>query len=86
MEKFDKCAVLPITGDTIDIQSYYDYWEQWKPLSPPVTQFQYYHTHTVEDKGVKALSIIKIMMEKKLIKLDTIEQFIEAMDLLVKVL
>ena len=69
---------------TGDIQGCYDYWQNSYPA--PVGYVYSFSTYTPQDKGLKALSIIKILIKKKVAKIDTIEQFIDVMDELVKVL
>jgi hypothetical protein len=39
-----------------------------------------------EDKGEKAFKIIKALMDKKLVQIEKIEQFIDLMDELIKIL
>ena len=76
-----------ITGDPVDIIGHYNYWQEQRPASylTPITTYGFYRP-TVEDKGLKALSILKVLIKKKLAKIETIEQFIDIMDELVKIL
>ena len=60
-------------------------YNSWVGEYPQVTPFYTYYSSPV-DKGLKALSIVKALMDKKLVKLATIKQFIDLMDELVKVL
>ena len=74
--------------DTSDIMNCYDTWKDYYPWAVPLpTPISYsFCTHTSEDKGLKALSIIKLLLNKKFIKIDSVERFIEIMDELVKTL
>ena len=80
---------MTTTGGTgIDIRNCYDTWRDYNcwPIQP-VTPISYsFCTHTSEDKGLKALSIIKALIAKKFITIDSVERFIEIMDELVKTL
>ena len=73
-------------GDIIDMTGCYDYWHEQRPIIYPTPINYTFCSHTIEDKGLKALSIIKVLIKKKLIKIDTIEQFVDIMDELVKIL
>ena len=66
-----------------DINACYDYWNTYYPQS---VTYPYYSNTICIDKGLQALSIVKALMNKKLVKLTTIKQFIDLMDELVKIL
>jgi len=72
-------------GDVIDMTGCYDYWHEQRPFNPMPINYTFC-SHTTEDKGLKALSIIKVLIKKRLVKIDTIEQFVDIMDELVKIL
>ena len=58
-----------------------DYYPQIIRESYPV-----YLQERAQDKGKKAFEIIKILKDKKIIKLETVGDFIDAMDILIKIL
>ncbi len=62
------------------------YWQDY--YYPKVIRESYpvYVRERAEDKGQKAFEIIKHLQDKKLIKLDKVSDFIEAMDSLIKIL
>ena len=72
-------------GDIIDMTGCYDYWHEQRHIVYPPASYTFC-SHTTEDKGLKALSIIKVLIKKKLAKIDTIGQFVDIMDELVKIL
>ena len=64
-------------------------WGYWQDhYYPQVIRESYpiYIRNEAEDKGRKAFEIIKMMKDKKIIKLDTVADFIEAMDALIKII
>jgi len=64
-------------------------WDLWvNYYYPEVINKSYpvYIQHRAEDKGKQAFEIIKMLKDKKLIKLDTVGDFIDAMDELIKIL
>ena len=64
-------------------------WGYWRDYYyPEVIRESYpvYIKERSEDKGKKAFEVIKSMMDKRLLKMDTVRDFIEAMDLLIKIL
>lgn len=77
-------GIVPV--DTVDIVGCYNYWQEQRPIIYPTPIAYNFCNHTVEDKGLKALSILKVLITKKLAKIETIEQFIDIMDELVKIL
>lgn len=69
---------LPTTG-----------WSYWQNYYYPYIIRESYPVYIQEramDKGQKAFEIIKMLQDKKLIKLDKVADFIEAMDALIKTL
>ena len=64
----------------------WDYWQGY--YYPQVIRESYpvYIQERAQDKGHKAYEIIKTMMDKKLIKLDKVSDFVSAMDCLIKIL
>ena len=52
---------------------YYDWWYPY-----------HYRTHEVKDDMKKAFNIAKNLMDKKLIKCNTVKQFIDLVDIIVK--
>ena len=77
-----------VSGDTakFDVVGCDNYWHERRPIIYPTPIAYNFCNHTVEDKGLKALSILKVLITKKLAKIETIEQFIDIMDELVKIL
>lgn len=64
----------------------WDYWHQY--YYPYVIRESYpvYIQERAQDKGKQAYEIIKTLNDKHLLKLDTVRDFIEAMDTLLKIL
>ena len=69
-----------------DNMSCWDYWERYYYLQVIKTEYPVYIQERSKDKGKKALEIIKILKDKKLIKLDKVKDFIDAMDTLINIL
>ena len=64
-------------------------WGYWNELYyPQVIRESYpvYIQDRAKDKGKQAFEIIKILSDKKIIRLDTVKNFIDAMDALIKIL
>ena len=66
--------------------SCWDYWQE--RYYPQIIRESYpiYIGERAKDNGKQAFEIIKALMDKKLLKLDTVRDFIEAMDLLINTL
>jgi hypothetical protein len=64
----------------------WDYWQNY--YYPQVISHSYpvYVQERAQDKGRQAFEIIKMLQDKKLIKLDKVSDFIDAMDCLIKIL
>lgn len=64
-------------------------WDYWQDLYYPQvirTSYPVYIQERAQDKGKQAFEIIKMLQDKKLIKLDKVSDFVEAMDCLIKIL
>lgn len=73
-------SVNNLTGST---------WDYWQDLYYPQvikTSYPVYIQERAQDKGKQAFEIIKMLQDKKLIKLDKVSDFVEAMDCLIKIL
>jgi len=66
--------------------SCWNYWERHYYPQVIKTEYPVYIQERSKDKGKKALEIIKILKDKKLIKLDKVKDFIDAMDTLINIL
>jgi len=77
---------LNITDSSLSNQmNCWDYWQ--RDYYPQIIQsYPVYMQHRVEDKGKSAFEIIKHLQDKKLMKLDKVSDFIDAMDILIKIL
>ncbi len=66
--------------------SAYNYWQDY--YYPAVIRESYpvYIKERAEDKGRQAYEIIKHLQDKKLMNLPTVKDFIDAMDILLKIL
>ena len=66
--------------------SCWDYWHQ--DYYPQVIRESYpvYIRERAEDKGKQAFEIIKMLKDKRFLKLETVGDFIDAMDALIKIL
>jgi len=64
----------------------WDYWQNW--YYPQVIHHSYpiYIQERAMDKGKQAFEIIKILKDKKLVKLEKVGDFIDLMDELIKIL
>ena len=68
---------------------FYSCWDYWqRDYYPYVIHDSYpvYIQERAKDRGKQAFEIIKVLMDKKLLKLYTVRDFIEAMDTLIKIL
>lgn len=64
-------------------------WNYWQDMYYPQVIRQSYPVYIQErakDNGQKAFEVIKLLHQKKLLKLDTVGDFINAMDALIKTL
>ena len=86
------------SGITGQLQANMIYTESSKPLTSWTYWQDYYYPQVIresypvyikeraEDKGKQSYEIIKALKDKRLMKLDTVSDFIEAMDTLLKIL
>lgn len=84
-----------VGGNTSSATStFYNYpnvtgWDYWQNYYYPTIIRESYPIYIQEkaiDKGKQAFEILKILQDKKLLKVDKVSDFIEAMDSLIKVL
>lgn len=64
-------------------------WNYWQNYYYPYVireSYPVYIKERAEDKGKQAFEILKSLQDKKLLNIDKVENFIEAMDCLIKVL
>jgi len=88
-----KAAMNYSVGDNLSVQTTSGLnnltcWGYWQDGYYPTVIRQTYPVYLqerAEDKGQKAFEIIKHLQDKKLIKLDKVSDFIEAMDILIKI-
>lgn len=82
----DNLTLACHTGGMATDTSAWGYWQNG--YYPTVIRESYpiYLQERSEDKGQKAFEIIKHLQDKKLIKLDKVSDFIEAMDTLIKII
>jgi len=75
-----------ITGTASGIT--YSCWDYWQDsYYPYITQsYPVYIQERARDKGKQAFEIIKILKDKKLVKLEKVGDFIDLMDELIKIL
>jgi len=80
------CGSTTTSGDT-HTYPYPDYcWDWWREYYYP-TYYPVYYPQTIhEDKGKKAIEVVKALMETKTIQVKTIKQFVELLDKLMKIL
>ena len=67
----------------------YSCWGYWRDRYYPEVihpSYPIYIKERAEDKGKQAFEIIKKLSDKKMINLKTVKNFIDAMDLLIKIL
>lgn len=64
----------------------WDYWQNYYYPSIIRESYPIYIQDRAQDKGKQAFEIIKHLQDKKLMKLDAVRDFIEAMDTLLKIL
>ncbi len=69
------------TGSITTTLNCYDYWHQYHyPITPVI---HYGHT---EDKATKAFKLAKALMDKKLIKIDKVKDFVTLMDEIIDIM
>jgi len=73
-------------GSSTDCCTVWDYWQNW--YYPTVIRESYpvYLGERARDKGKQAFEIIKILKDKKFVKLEKVANFIDLMDELIKIL
>jgi hypothetical protein len=76
--------VISLTGINCSHITGWDYWQGY--YYPQVIRESYpvYIQEKAKDSGKHAFEIIKVLMDNKLIKLDKVEDFVKAMDILIK--
>lgn len=77
-------------GTTAATGDYYPgCWDYWQNCYYPQIIYPSYPVYIQErakDNGKKAFEIIKMLADKKMVKLDKVKDFIDLMDLLIKIL
>src|SRR3990167_9122312 len=73
------------TGGT-GTMSCWNYWQDFYYPQTIVHSYPVYLQDRAKDSGKQAFEIIKALQDKKLIKLEKVSDFIEAMDTLIKIL
>jgi len=76
---------FPVPSGTVPMTG----WNWWQDYYYPNVIREVYPVYVQErtiDSGKKAYEIIKALNDKKIIKLDKVSDFVEAMDLLIKML
>ena len=71
------------TGDDM---SCWNYWERHYYPQVIKTEYPVYIQERSKDKGKKALEIIKVLKDKKMLNMDKVKDFIDMMDTLIKIL
>lgn len=82
-------ANYSITSPSLGGETTISTWGYWRDYYyPQVIRESYpvYIKERAEDKGKQAFEIIKAMQDKKLMQLEKVSDFIEAMDTLIKIL
>lgn len=95
-DNFNKNEVMAMMkcdiGDNLNFQTgtmQTTAWNYWQDNYYPYIirdSYPVYIRERAEDKGKQAFEIIKALQDKKLVKLDKVSDFIEAMDILIKIL
>lgn len=75
-----------LVGDFNENMSCWDYWQYHYYPSVIHESYPIYLQDRSKDKGKQAFEIIKMLKDKKIVKLDTVSNFIDAMDALIKIL
>lgn len=64
----------------------WDFWQNWYYPSVIRESYPVYIQERAMDKGQKAFEILKQLQDKKLMKMEKVSDFVEAMDALIKIL
>jgi hypothetical protein len=79
-----------VTEPTVNLTSSgtsaWGYWQDYYYPQVITQSYPVYIQERAKDKGHQAYEIIKTLLDKKLIKLDKVSDFVEAMDCLIKIL
>lgn len=80
------CSPGMYIENTTSDMTCWGYWRDW--YYPQVIRESYpvYITERAKDKGKQAFEIIKVLKDKKLVKIERVGQFIDIMDELIKIL
>lgn len=74
------------SGDIGGNSSCWDYWTDFYYPQYISTSYPVYIRERAKDKGKQAFEVIKILKDKKVIKLDKVQDFVDIMDELIKIL
>lgn len=66
--------------------SCWSYWQDWYYPNTIINSYPVYIREQAQDNGKKAFEILKHLQDKKLMKIEKVADFIEAMDVLIKIL
>lgn len=75
-----------VSGAGTETMSCWHYWQDYYYPQTIVPSYPVYLQDRAKDSGKQAFEIIKALQDKKLIKLEKVSDFIEAMDTLIKIL
>ena len=77
------------TGGNAGVENSLNCWGYWQDYHYPTVireSYPVYLQDRAKDKGKQAFEIIKMLKDKKIVKLKTVSEFIDAMDTLIKIL
>jgi hypothetical protein len=77
---------IGVTTTTAWHPSCWDYWQHWHYPQVILPSYPVYLQDRAKDNAKQAFEVLKILMDKKLLKVEKVGDFIEAMDALIKVL
>lgn len=83
---FDPQATQAFNNQSYDNMTCWNYWHQYYYPQVILQSYPVYLQHQAMDKGKQAFEIVKALLDKKLIKLDKVSDFVEAMDTILKTL
>ena len=84
----DLASVKSLSSQTLNTATVGSVWNYWQNDYYPnyIRSYPVYLHERARDKGKEAFEIIKMLKDKKFLKLETVGDFIDVMDELIKIL
>ncbi len=74
------------SADGVTHTNYMDCHDWWHQYYYPAYYPGYYQSTIYIDKGQKAIELVKVLMDSDVIKVDTVKQYVDVLDKIIKII